>query len=103
MLKTIAGIYENGKVELAEQPQSGSDRLQVLVTFLDAGTIERAKLRQLIDQLETLAGIQQGFEELNTGQTRPINQFTKEMQQRFSLFVLFLTFDTIYFTFPIIP
>jgi hypothetical protein len=85
MLKTIAGIYENGQVELAEQPQTGGDRIQVLVTFLDASATDPAKLRQLIDQLETIAGIQQGFEELNAGQTRPIAQFTQEMQQKYGI------------------
>ncbi|NJL22877.1 MAG: hypothetical protein HC895_21930 [Leptolyngbyaceae cyanobacterium SM1_3_5] len=78
MLKTVEGIYQDGKVELAEQPQTTGDRVQVLVTFLDASTVDPAKLRQLIDQLETIAGLQQGFEELNAGQTRSIVQFSEE-------------------------
>ena len=85
MFKTIEGIYQNGKVELSEQPQAVGDRVQVLVTFLDASTIDPAKLRQLIDQLETIAGLQQGFEELNGGQTRPISQFAQEMQQKYGI------------------
>jgi hypothetical protein len=57
------------------------DRVQVLVTFLDA--TDPAKVRQLIDQLETIAGLQQGFEKFNAGQTRPIAQFAQEMQQKY--------------------
>ena len=85
MLKTIAGIYENGKVELAEQPQTVGDRIQVLVTFLDADITDPTKLRQLIDYLETIAGLHQGLEELNAGQTRPIAQFAQEMQQKYDI------------------
>lgn len=85
MLKTIQGIYQNGKVELTEQPQTTDERVQVLVTFLDGSTIDPTKLRQLIDQLETIAGLQQGFEELARGQTRPISQFTQEMQQKYGI------------------
>lgn len=85
MLKTVEGTYQNGKVELAEQPQTTGERVQVLVTFLDASAIDSAKLRQLIDQLETIAGLQQGFEELNAGQTRPIAQFAQEMQQKYGI------------------
>ncbi|MGB3206918.1 MAG: hypothetical protein WBB28_18190 [Crinalium sp.] len=90
MLKTIAGIYENGQIELTDLPQDVSDtpseslreRTQVLITFLDSGKIDPAKVRQLIEQLETIAGIQQGFEELERGQTRPIGDFIQEMQQK---------------------
>ena len=49
MLKTVEGTYQDGKVELAEQPQTTGDRVQVLVTFLDANTVAPAKLRQLIE------------------------------------------------------
>jgi hypothetical protein len=33
--------------------------------------------------LETIAGIQQGFEELNAGLTRPSENFVQEMQQKY--------------------
>jgi len=85
MLQTIQGIYQNGQIELTEQPQDVSDRAQVLVTFLDPSKIDPIKLRQLIDQLETIAGIQQGFDELNTGQTRPIQDFVQDMQQQYDI------------------
>ncbi|MCY7278903.1 MAG: hypothetical protein LH702_35495 [Phormidesmis sp. CAN_BIN44] len=85
MIKTVEGIYQNGKVELAEQPQDIGDRVQVLVTFFDAGTTDPAKIRQLIDQLETIAGLQQGFEELSAGQTRPIAQFAQDIQQKYGI------------------
>ncbi|MEG4456293.1 hypothetical protein [Microcoleus sp. N9_A1] len=85
MLKTIEGIYQNGQIQLVELPQDISDRSQVLVTFLDPSKIDPIKLRQLIDQLETIAGIQQGFEELNAGLTRPIENFVQEMQQKYDI------------------
>jgi len=72
MLRTVEGIYRNGQIEFTDLPNDVSDRTQVLVTFLDAGKIDSTKLRHLINQLETIAGIQQGFEELNASQTRPI-------------------------------
>jgi hypothetical protein len=94
MLKTVEGIYQNGQIELTEVPQDVSDwlrhrpkgdRTQVLVTFLDPSKIAPTKLRQLIEQLETIAGIQQGFEELERGQTRPIGDFIQEMQQKYDI------------------
>ena len=85
MLKTIEGIYQDGQIRFTELPQDVSDRTQVLVTFLDPGKINSAKLRQLIDRLETIEGIQQGFEELNSGQTRPIGDFVEEMQQKYDI------------------
>lgn len=85
MLKTVEGIYLNGQIELAQTPQDVSDRAQVLVTFLAPGKIDPIKLRQLIDRLETIAGIEQGFEELERGQTRAIADFVKEMQQKYDI------------------
>ena len=85
MLRTIEGIYQNGQIELSELPQNMSDRTQVLVTFLEPGKIDPTKLSQLIEKLETIAGIQQGFEELNAGQTRPIGNFIEDMQQKYEI------------------
>jgi len=85
MIKTVEGIYQNGKIELTDLPQNMSDRTQVLVTFLEPGKIDPTKLSQLIDKLETIAGIQQGFEELNAGKTRPIGDFVQEMQQKYEI------------------
>jgi hypothetical protein len=85
MLKTIEGIYQDGQIQLTELPQDVGDRSPVLVTFLDPGKIDSAKLRQLIDQLETIEGIQQGFEELNSGQTRPVGDFVQEMQHKYGI------------------
>lgn len=79
MLKTIAGTYLNGQIHLTELPQDVNES-QVLVTFLDPSKIDPAKLHQLIDKLETIAGIGQGFDELERGQTRPILDFIQEMQ-----------------------
>jgi hypothetical protein len=80
MLRTVEGFYHNGQIQLTELPQEVSDRTQVLVTFIDGGRTDPQKLRELIDQLETIAGIQQGFEELEAGQTRPIGDFIEEIR-----------------------
>lgn len=85
MLRTIEGIYQDGQIQLVELPQDVSDRSQVLVTFLDPSKIDPAKLRQLIEQLETIEGIGQGFEELNSGQTRPVEDFVQEMQHKYGI------------------
>ncbi|MDZ7996100.1 MAG: hypothetical protein RM022_013470 [Nostoc sp. EfeVER01] len=85
MIRTIEGIYQDGQIQLTELPQDISDRSQVLVTFLDLSKIDPSKLRQLIEQLETIAGIGQGFEELNASQTRPIGDFVQEMQQKYGI------------------
>jgi hypothetical protein len=85
MLRTIEGVYQNGQVQLAELPQEMGDRTQVLVTFLEPGKVDPNKLHQLIDQMETIAEIQQGFEELDAGQTRPIGDFIQEMQQKYDI------------------
>jgi len=85
MLKTVEGIYQDGQIRFTELPQDISDRSQVLITFLDSGKINSVKLRQLIDQLETIEGIQQGFEELNSAQTCPIKDFVQEMQQKYDI------------------
>ncbi len=85
MLKTIEGIYQDGQIRLTEPPQGVGDHSQVLVTFLDPDKINSVKLRQLLEQLETIKGIQQGFEELNAGQTRLIEDFVQEMQQKYDI------------------
>ena len=85
MLRTVEGTYRNGQIELTDLPNDVSDRTQVLVTFLDASKIDPIKLRQLIDQLETVAGIEQGFDELNAGQTRSLRDFVQEMQQKYDI------------------
>jgi acyl carrier protein len=85
MLKTIEGIYQDGQIQLTELPQNIGDHASVLVTFLDTGKIDSVKLSQLIDPLETIQGIQQGFEELNESQTRPIEDFIEEMQKKYDI------------------
>ena len=85
MLKTVAGIYQNGQIQLTEIPPNAIDQTQVLVTFLDPAKLDPIKLRQLIEQLETIAGIHQGFEELKAGQTRPMSDFIQEMQHKYDI------------------
>jgi hypothetical protein len=67
MLKTIEGIYQDGQIQFTELPQDVSDRSQVLVTFLDPGKINSAKLRQLIDQLGIIEGIQPESQKYESG------------------------------------
>lgn len=85
MLKTIEGFYQDGQIQLAELPQDVNDRAQVLVTFLDPAKIDAVKLRELLDRLETIEGIHQGLEELNSGQARPIADFVGEMQRKYDI------------------
>jgi hypothetical protein len=40
MLKTIEGVYRDGKVELTEVPTDVRDETRVLVTFLEPETID---------------------------------------------------------------
>lgn len=67
MLKTVEGFYRDGQIQLSELPQDISNT-QVLVTFLDPDKIDPVKLRQLIEQLETIAGIQQCWVSLRSTQ-----------------------------------
>jgi hypothetical protein len=85
MLKTVEGIYQNGQIQLTELPPNVSDSAQVLITFLEPGKLNPTQLRQLIDQLETILGIQQGFNEVNAGQTRSLNDFVQEMAQKYEI------------------
>ena len=85
MLKTVEGIYRDGRIELANLPENVGDRSSVLITFLDAGIVDPVQLQRLIDQLETIAGIQQGLSEVNAGKTRPIGDFVQSMQQKYDI------------------
>ena len=40
MLKSVAGIYRNGKVELVELPENVGDETQVIVTFLNENEVD---------------------------------------------------------------
>lgn len=85
MTKTVEGFYQDGYIQISELPQEVSEQTQVLVTFLESGKLSPSQLRSLAEQLETLAGIQQGFDEVNAGQTRPVNDFTQEMQRKYDI------------------
>lgn len=85
MLKTVEGIYRDGQIQLSTLPENVSEQAQVLVTFLEPGNLDPDRLRQLIDQLQTLADIQQGLDEINAGQTRPVEDFAQEMQRKYGI------------------
>lgn len=62
MLKTIEGIYRNGKIELVELPPDVGDEVRVLVTFLEpkvidlrARGIDQAQAADLRARLATFA------------------------------------------------
>ena len=40
MPRTILGIYRDGKVELAGDPQDVRDETRVIVTFLESGAVD---------------------------------------------------------------
>ena len=42
MLTTVEGIYRNGRVELAENPNGAKDGTSVIVTFIGVKTINLA-------------------------------------------------------------
>lgn len=85
MTKTVEGFYQDGYIQISELPQGVSEQTQVLVTFLESGKLSPTQLRSLAEQLETLAGIQQGFDELNAGQTRPLADFTRERRRKYEI------------------
>jgi hypothetical protein len=62
MLRTIEGVYRNGKVELTEVPKDACDETRVLVTFLElqpidlrARGIDEAHAAELRTRLATFA------------------------------------------------
>jgi hypothetical protein len=85
MLKAVEGSYQSGQVQLVKPLQDLIDRAQVLITFVEPSKVDSGKLQQWIDPLEMLAFIQQGVEELDAGQTRPIEDFIQGMQQKYSI------------------
>ena len=44
--------------------------------------ISYQKLLDKIEKLETIAGIKQGLADIESGQTRPLTEFEREMQQK---------------------
>ncbi len=40
MLKSVAGVYRDGKIELAETPENVPNGAHIIVTFLDSGPID---------------------------------------------------------------
>ena len=40
MLTSIPGVYRHGKIELSEQPFQAKEETPVIVTFLDAGSLD---------------------------------------------------------------
>ena len=85
MFTTIDGVYKDGHIHLSQPPQDVSGKAQVLVTFLEPGHLSPEQIRDLIARLETIAGIQQGFDELNAGQTRSVDDFAQEMRNKYDI------------------
>ncbi len=62
MLKSISGLYRNGKVELSEVPDKVPEDTRVIVTFLESGTtdlrtrgIDKSQAADLRARLHTFA------------------------------------------------
>ncbi len=62
MLKSVQGVYRNGKIELAETPREIRDATRVIVTFLEANHIhlrargiDRTQAAELRTRLATFA------------------------------------------------
>ena len=62
MLKSVEGVYRDGKIELADQPKDVPDDTRVIVTFLETNHVElrerginEAQAAELRAQLETFA------------------------------------------------
>ena len=62
MLKSIEGVYRDGKVELAELPAGVRDETRVIVTFLESGYVDlqtrgihQAQAAALRERLSTFA------------------------------------------------
>ena len=60
MLKSVEGVYRDGKIELADQPKDVPDDTRVIVTFLETNHVElrerginEAQAAELRAQLET--------------------------------------------------
>ena len=42
MAKQVSGVYRNGKIELLEKPDDAIEEAAVIVTFLDASSVDLA-------------------------------------------------------------
>jgi hypothetical protein len=85
MLKTVEGFYRDGKIELAEMPGASPEPSPVLVTFLDPNQGNVVQLREYLEQLEAIQGIQQGLADVEAGNTRPLSEFEAEMRQKYGI------------------
>ncbi len=63
MLRTIEGVFHDGKIELAEVPADMRDKTRVIVTFLETNLvnlrqhgIDKAYAAELRGRLATFAG-----------------------------------------------
>ncbi|MBP7962256.1 MAG: hypothetical protein KBG20_13795 [Caldilineaceae bacterium] len=63
MLASITGVYRNGHIDLAEQPLAMPEGTEVLVTFLEPGTIN---LRERGIDYETAAEMRSILESFAT-------------------------------------
>ena len=44
MLRTVEGVYKNGKIDVAEMPESVPEGTRVIVTFLESAGIDLRKI-----------------------------------------------------------
>jgi hypothetical protein len=66
MLTSVAGIFRNGRVELAELPENVHDETQVIVTFLNENDVDLRALGIDEAQAAELRGRLSAFADWNS-------------------------------------
>ena len=77
-MRNTSGFIEQMKE--TEQPVILTVNGKAEIVVQDA--VSYQKLLDKIEKLETIAGIQKGLADIQSGQTRPIIEFEREMQQK---------------------
>jgi hypothetical protein len=84
-METVEGFYRDGNIQLADLPEEAIANSQVLVTFLDPAKIHPNALRDYLERLEIIQGIQEGIADVEAGHTRPIEEFREEMHHKYNV------------------
>ncbi|MDJ1180015.1 type II toxin-antitoxin system Phd/YefM family antitoxin [Roseofilum sp. BLCC_M91] len=84
-IQSLSNFKRNTSEFIEQMKQTGSPMVLTVngkaeLVVQDAASYQ--KLLEAIEYLETITGIQQGLDDLNAGRVRPLEAFTKEMQQK---------------------
>jgi hypothetical protein len=63
MLTTVKGVYDNGKITLAEEPPIKEKKADVIVTFLPEQQNAASKLKRVLGGLEGKISVPDDFNE----------------------------------------